>query len=138
MIRRHAQRVVVRRATFHLQPTGPWLECEWRYWPADPVSVQLAIPRPDGRWAVWCFARDLLADGLFDEFGVGDGDISLSAHGPDLHIRLHAPDGRAHLVGSVFPAEDFLAETLGLVPPAREQQLVTDAVAALVTEMERA
>ncbi|MCW2868066.1 MAG: sporulation protein SsgA [Marmoricola sp.] len=94
---------------------------------ADPYAVALVFSTPQGPIR-WDFARELLADGLFDV--VGDGDVHLwpcldTSARAVVMIELVGSDGSlVELQASSRSVAAFLAETDAVVPPGSEASRV--------------
>ena len=98
------------------------LDGEFRYDAADPYAVVLTVRTPTGT-VVWSFARDLLADGLYEP--VGDGDVQVwpclsTEAAAVVVIELHAPGGEALLQASSRAVQWFVREMYSLVPVGSE------------------
>lgn len=92
----------------------------WTFDSSEPYAVTVAFATERGRWVEWVFARELLVDGLTER--AGEGDLSIRpADDPDLLVlEIHAPSGNAMFALDRDDSEDFLAETLELVPAGSE------------------
>lgn len=110
-----------RTTVLDLEPDGVPVQACWVYDPADPFAVTLRI-RPDSRRSRqvdWCFARDLLDEGLSAPAGLGD--VRFEPYpGDGLLITLSSPDGFALLRADATHARRFLCATYDLVPPDTE------------------
>jgi hypothetical protein len=98
------------------------LEGELVFDPADPYAVVMHLEARSGA-VVWTFARELLADGLYQP--IGDGDVQvwpcLSATGEAVVIiELSSPDGMALIQAPSRIVHDFLVETLEVVAMGEE------------------
>ncbi|GAA3438268.1 SsgA family sporulation/cell division regulator [Kutzneria kofuensis] len=99
---------------------------ELRYDTRDPYAVTAAFRVPPTGSVVWCFARDLLADGLIAEAGLGDVRIRPAAADPALvDLTISSPAGLATFVAFAEDLADFLDDTYDLVPPGAEGQWVS-------------
>ena len=109
------------------------LEGELIFNPADPYAVVMRLEARSGT-VVWTFARDLLADGLFEPCGSGDVQVwpFLSDSGTAVVIiELSSPDGRALLQAPSRAVQDFVARTREAVPQGEESaHLAMDAIIA--------
>jgi hypothetical protein len=110
------------------------VEVGLRYDTSDPYAVTAAFHAGPSRWVEWCFARDLLADGLIAEAGSGDvrirpvaGDIEL------VELVISSPAGTARFEASARELAYFLDRTYDMVLPGAEDQWVSvdDALATL-------
>ncbi|GAA3832443.1 MULTISPECIES: SsgA family sporulation/cell division regulator [Amycolatopsis] len=110
----------------------------WSYTTADPYAVTLSFRADRGRWVEWCFARDLLVEGLNGPAGEGDVRIRPDVTaGPDqLMMELESPDGYAIVEFSREGAARFIASTHTLVPLGAEGALVdVDGFIAEITKV---
>ncbi len=87
--------------------------------PADPYAVQLVIGRPEGPSVTWSFARDLLAEGLYEP--AGDGDVlvwpCLGTSGEAVVvIELRSPSGMAMLQTPSRAVQRFVTDVFEAVP----------------------
>ena len=109
------------------------LEGELVFDAADPYAVTMHLEAKAGR-VTWTFARDLLAEGLYDP--VGDGDVQvwpcLSGAGEAVVIiELSSPTGWAMLQTGSRAIQNFVASTHELVPSGEESShLSMDALVA--------
>jgi len=117
------------------EPAVP-VEVELRYDTRDPYAITAAFRTGPARWVEWCFARDLLADGLIAESGAGDvrirpvaGDIEL------VELVVSSPAGMARFEASAGELAYFVDRTHDMVPPGAEGRWVSvdDALATLFT-----
>ncbi len=88
----------------------------------DPYAVQMHLAARSGR-VTWTFARELLAEGLYDP--IGDGDVQvwpcLSGAGEAVVvIELSSPSGTAALQTGSRGISEFVASTEELVPTGQE------------------
>ena len=88
----------------------------------DPYAVTMRLDAKSGS-VVWTFARELLADGLYEP--IGDGDVQvwpcLSGSGEAVVvIELCSPDGMAMLQAPSRAVHDFVDRTLEVVPEGEE------------------
>src|SRR5687767_14483411 len=69
----------------------------WTYSARDPLAVTLAVRTPSDRWVEWLVARDLVAEGLDADAGIGDIRFSPQVvQGYDIvEIEIRSTDGRA-------------------------------------------
>lgn len=98
------------------------LEGELVFDPADPYAVVMNLEARSGS-VVWTFARDLLADGLYEPCGSGDVQVwpCLSNSGQAVVIiELSSPDGLALLEAPSRAVHDFVARTHQVVPEGEE------------------
>ena len=98
------------------------LEGELVFDPADPYAVAMHIESRSGT-VVWTFARDLLANGIYQPSGDGDVQIwpCLSPSGEAvIIIELRSPDGAAVLQAPSRTVHGFLARTHHVVPMGEE------------------
>jgi hypothetical protein len=91
--------------------------------PTDPYAVQLVFAHESGQEVVWSFARDLLAEGLYEP--AGDGDVlvwpCLATTGSAVVvIELRSPHGMAMLQTSSKAVQQFVSEIFALVPAGTE------------------
>lgn len=90
--------------------------------PADPYAVIMHLQARTGT-VTWTFARELLAEGLYDP--VGDGDVqvwpclSTTGHAVVI-IELRSPEGMALIQAPSRLVHDFVAESLRVVPVGEE------------------
>lgn len=92
------------------------------YDPADPYAVSLHLASRDDS-ATWVFARQLLADGVYNLAGSGDVQIwpCLSSEGEAVVlIELSSPDGVLLLEAPSRVVQAFLGAALAAVPPGTE------------------
>jgi hypothetical protein len=98
------------------------LEGELVFDPADPFAVAMHLDARSGT-VVWTFARDLLANGLYEPSGNGDVQIwpCLSSNGEAvIIIELRSPDGAAVLQAPSRAVHGFVARTHNAVPEGEE------------------
>jgi hypothetical protein len=98
------------------------LEGELVFDPTDPYAVVMNLEAKSGT-VVWTFARDLLADGLYQPSGSGDVQVwpCLSPSGDAVVIiELSSPDGLALLQAPSRAIHDFLVRTHQVVPEGEE------------------
>lgn len=92
------------------------------YHPTDPYAVSLLLTSRDDA-ATWVFARQLLADGVFNLAGDGDVQIwpCLSAEGEAVVlIELSSPDGVLLLEAPSRLVQGFVNAALAAVPAGTE------------------
>jgi hypothetical protein len=92
-----------------------------RYRADRPFEVVARFPGSvtgTGTPAVWCFARDLLRDGLFRPAGLGD--VRVRPQGPVTVVELHGCEGRAHLWIATSVLAEFVRASAALVPFGEE------------------
>jgi hypothetical protein len=98
------------------------LEGELVFDPADPFAVVMDLEAKSGS-VVWTFARELLAEGLYEPVGTGDVQVwpCLSAAGEAVVIiELSSPDGMALLQAPSRVVREFVDRTLAIVPAGHE------------------
>ncbi|WP_165985932.1 SsgA family sporulation/cell division regulator [Streptomyces sp. YIM 98790] len=109
---------------------------ELSYTSTDPYAVRMTFPQPGpgDQPITWCFARELLIDGLSARSGMGDVRVTpcparsgpsrrtMSPPRPDDRIRLSLRVGpqQAALSIGAYALKAFLDSTCSLVPPGRE------------------
>jgi hypothetical protein len=113
------------------------LEGELVFDPADPYAVVMNLEARSGT-VVWTFARDLLADGLYEPRGDGDVQVwpCLSSSGDAVVIiELSSPDGLALLQAPSRAVHDFVVRTLEIVPAGEESAhlAMDDLISQLLT-----
>ncbi|MBV9831382.1 MAG: SsgA family sporulation/cell division regulator [Marmoricola sp.] len=91
--------------------------------PTDPYAVQLVVGQGDGPVVTWSFARDLLAEGLYDP--IGDGDVivwpCLATDGKAVVvIELRSPHGMAMLQTPSRTVQRFVETIYESVPAGAE------------------
>ncbi len=106
--------------------TATPLPAELSYDTQDPYAVAACF-RTGASDVRWVFARDLLAEGLYEP--TGDGDVHvwpcLSACGTAVTmIELSSPDGEALMQARSDEVCKFLANTEALVPSGTESELI--------------
>jgi sporulation and cell division protein SsgA len=89
---------------------------------ADPYAVTMHLEAKSGT-VTWAFARELLAEGLYEP--VGDGDVQVwpclsNTGNAVVIIELRSPDGMALLQAPSRSVHDFVARTLELLPTGQE------------------
>jgi Streptomyces sporulation and cell division protein, SsgA len=102
------------------------LAAELCYDKNDPYAVAACF-RTGSSEVRWVFARELLAEGLYEP--TGDGDVHvwpcLDARGRAVTIiELSSPDGEALMQARSDEVNDFLARCEALVPSGSEGDLV--------------
>jgi hypothetical protein len=117
-------------------PSVP-VEVELRYDTRDPYAVTAAFRSGPSGWVEWCFARDLLADGLIGD--AGEGDIRIRPSDSDVEmvvVELHSPSGQAVFEAPAEDLAEFLDETYEVVMPGNEHLWVDiDAELTRLTSM---
>ncbi|HEY8373718.1 MAG TPA: SsgA family sporulation/cell division regulator [Pseudonocardiaceae bacterium] len=106
-----------------LTPRSPAVpvQVELRYDTQDPYAVVAAFRTGRAGWVEWVFARDLLADGLIAEAGMGDVRIRPAADNPEVVlIELSSPSGHAVFEASAQELAEFLDRTYDVVVPGNE------------------
>lgn len=97
------------------------LEAELRYDLSDPVAVSLAIGTECGDPVIWTFARDLLAEGVSRQSGLGDITIEPVEQAGTRTLRLTlATDCVAVMTTPMDPVVEFLVDSFTLVPSGAE------------------
>lgn len=101
------------------------LSAELCYDKSDPYAVAARFSAGDDVSVRWVFARDLLAEGLYEP--TGDGDVHvwpcLDAHGRAVVIiELSSPDGEALLQASTAEVCEFLLRAEAVVPKGTEAE----------------
>ncbi|MFW3469899.1 SsgA family sporulation/cell division regulator [Streptomyces microflavus] len=115
------------------------------YRATDPYAVEVTF-EPGGATVTWTFARDLLTEGLHAR--TGDGDVavwtsavtSVSSGDSDdtrIYIELSAPLGTALVSLPQTSVEEFLNQTLSLVPPGTEQAHIDSSLLDLETRLDQ-
>ena len=92
--------------------------------PRDPFAVTMHLYATGGR-VTWTFARDLLAEGLYEPSGDGDVHVwpCLSSKGEAVVvIELTSPDGTAMLQTSSRLVQRFVDDTCAVVPLGQESR----------------
>lgn len=102
------------------------LDGEFSYDPADPYAVTMKLEARCGS-VTWTFARDLLAEGVYEP--TGDGDVQvwpcLSQTGEAVVIvELCSPDGTALLQTDSRAVQSFVTAIFDAVPAGRESSHV--------------
>jgi hypothetical protein len=111
------------------------VKVELRYDTRDPYAVIAAFRTGRAGWVEWVYARDLLADGLIAEVGMGDVRIRPSVEDPEsVLIELNSPSGYAMFEASAQELADFLDRTYDVVLPGNEHLWVDvdDALTRLI------
>jgi hypothetical protein len=102
------------------------IQAEFRYDPADPLAVSLAIGVECEEPVVWVFGRDLLADGV--NHPTGEGDITIepaSAMDRREEVRITlATDTFATMIAPRDRVVEFLVASFTAVPSGCEMDLV--------------
>lgn len=102
---------------------GLLLRATLRYDPADPFAVEATFKAADESIS-WVLGRDVLADGLVGEAGIGDVHVwPQEWHNgePDMVlIELSSPDGHATLAVDAVDLTSFLRRTFQVVPQGSE------------------
>ena len=102
------------------------LDGEFSYDPADPYAVTMKLEARSGS-VTWTFARELLAEGLYEPAGRGDVQVwpCLSNSGEAVVIvELCSPDGTALLQTRSRAVQEFVAATFAAVPAGSESSHV--------------
>jgi hypothetical protein len=92
----------------------------WTYDSHEPYAVTVAFATERARWVEWVFARELLIEGLTEPAGEGDLRIHPDEDPDLLVLEIHVPSGSAAFALDRDDTEEFLAETLDLVPAGTE------------------
>ena len=115
---------VTRLVEFDVEGGGcGWMELTYRA--VRPLEVVARFPPSltgTGTEAVWCFARDLLREGLFRCAGLGD--VRVRPHGTLTVIELHGCEGRARLLAATGTLAEFVRASAELVPFGQEEPAV--------------
>jgi hypothetical protein len=107
------------------------LDGELLFDPADPYAVTMRLEASTGT-VIWAFARQLLADGIYEP--TGDGDVQvwpcLNAAGEAVVIiELSSPSGLAMLQAPSRTVQDFVRRTIEVLPLGQESEhLALDAL----------
>lgn len=110
------------------------LEGDLVFDPSDPYAVRLHVRPVVGPPVTWTFARELLAEGLFDP--TGDGDVlvwpCLGTEGEAVVvIELRSPSGMAMLQTPSRAIQSFVTDIFELVPAGGESRHISiDALVA--------
>jgi hypothetical protein len=97
------------------------VQVELRYDTRDPYAAVAAFRTGRAGWVEWCFARDLLADGLVTESGDGDVRIRPATDDPEIVVvELTSPSGHATFEAAAEDLVDFLDRTYDVVVPGNE------------------
>ena len=102
------------------------VQAEFRYDPADPLAVSLAIGVECEEPVVWVFGRDLLADGV--NHPTGEGDITIEPatdmdRREEIRITL-ATDCLATMIAPRDRVVEFLVASFTAVPSGCEMDRV--------------
>jgi hypothetical protein len=111
------------------------LDGEFSFDPADPYAVTMKLEARSGS-VTWTFARELLADGLYQPAGDGDVQIwpCLSNTGEAVVIvELCSPDGTALLQTASRAVQRFVDSFYQAVPAGCESSHVS--IDALVSQL---
>jgi hypothetical protein len=107
-----------------------------RYDPADPYAICVSFHTgSDGSGVDWCFARQLLTDGVSRP--VGEGDVRVWPTIREGHrlisLSLTSPSGSALFETSIGDVVEFLTRSYAAVPTGSESDFVDmDAELALL------
>ena len=111
---------------------------ELGYRASDPYAVRADFTA-DGPTSSWLLARDVFCRGLTatQDAAAGEGDVSMwRDEDPQyLLMSLTAGPGTALLAAPARPVEQFLAETLALVPAGSESGRVDAALDSFVASI---
>jgi hypothetical protein len=101
------------------------VDVELRYTTKDPYAVVAAFRTGRTGWVEWVFARNVLADGLFTQSGVGDIQIRPATDNPAcVVIELASPSGHAAFEASIQDLSNFLDRTYDMVLPGDEHMWI--------------
>ena len=94
---------------------------------SDPYAVQLVVGHGGASGVTWSFARDLLAEGLYDP--TGDGDVivwpCLATDGKAVVvIELRSPHGMAMLQTPSRTVQQFVTAIFEAVPAGTESERI--------------
>lgn len=93
----------------------------WAYRTDEPYAVTVSFCAERGKWVEWVFARDLLIEGLEAPAGLGDLRVRPSEEDDEVVLLdISSPNGDATFELDREGAEEFLANTLDLVPAGAE------------------
>ena len=105
----------------------------WSYRDDEPFAVTVAFCSERGRWVEWVFARELLVEGLTEQAGLGDVRIRPGEDIDILLLEIESPNGTAIFELDRNDTEEFLANTLRVVPANTESERFD--VDRLITEL---
>lgn len=91
----------------------------------DPYAVHVTFHTDTDRPVQWCFARDLLIEGLFDRTGQGDVKVwpGRTPRTRDfVYLLLSTPDEHALVQAPALAISAWTERTLRLVPPGAERE----------------
>jgi hypothetical protein len=107
------------------------------YDPWDPYAVALVIRVPGDEEVRWMFSRELLAEGIHCQSGMGDVMVAPCAEAPSdlLHLTVRNDVRAAVMELRLAPIDEFLASTYELVPVGWEGMFlkVDDDVSAIAS-----
>ncbi|MFI9389099.1 SsgA family sporulation/cell division regulator [Kutzneria sp. NPDC052558] len=109
----------------YVTPDAPPIpvEVELRYATRDPFAVTAFFHTGSDCWVEWCFARDLLADGLLAEAGLGDVRIRPDLDNAELVVLVvSSPAGTAAFEAYAQDLAEFLDHSYDLVPLGAESE----------------
>lgn len=96
------------------------VQTRWIYSTDDQFAITVRFRVP-GDWVEWRFARDLLAEGIVGEAGIGDVRVRFTED-DELLLELCSPNGVAVFDLDVKAANQFLEATCDLVPLDEETE----------------
>lgn len=106
----------------NVEGTSARIPAELSYRPSDPFAVTVTFRDPSGP-IPWTFARELLAEGLYEPVGEGDVHVwpCLSNSGEaTVMIELASAEGGVLVQVSSRQLTRFVVDTLAVVPRGRE------------------
>lgn len=112
------------------------LDGEFSFDPRDPYAVTMRLDARSGS-VTWTFARDLLAEGIYEPSGDGDVHVwpCLSSTGQAVVIvELSSPDGSALLQTPSREVQAFVSEIYAAVPEGTETVEMDALVAQLLAD----
>lgn len=120
-----------------LAPTGAVapIGVELKYESCEPYEVSLTFNAGTSGRVKWSLARDLLADGVLIESGLGDVKISPRSDDPAvIVVLLCSPNGQATFEAEADDLVHFLNQTYDVVPTGEERRWMSvgDALARLL------
>ncbi|MBB5159182.1 SsgA family sporulation/cell division regulator [Saccharopolyspora phatthalungensis] len=110
---------------------------ELRYNRNNPYEVSLAFNTGKSVRVNWVIGRDLLADGLLAESGLGDVRIRPRPDAPGtIEISLNPPTGQATFEADAAQLMEFLNNTYDIVAPGEEHRWmdIDDTLSRLLTQ----
>ena len=90
----------------------------WTYDTTEPFTISVAFQTEDDTWVEWLFARDLLVNGMSGAAGIGDVRLRprRTSGRTALQLEIESPEGHALLEFERESVQQFLANTIMLVP----------------------